>query len=196
MLRSATSSVTVAAACVRSTSLAILPCYSSLHDGVANHTQRRSLHTSAAPFTYTRLCRFDLRQHEMEKRRLRELEKAGIDPNDEDAEPWIAPEEQQRIDEEEEQRRAELEEQRKAMLQKRAEEDEVKKQKFKEFRARQISMSRHRKEEMAEKKEEARQHRRETHQRVVGDEDGEGAAGAEGGDVPSATDDASSTEKK
>ncbi|KPI88453.1 hypothetical protein ABL78_2466 [Leptomonas seymouri] len=103
----------------------------------------------------------------MEKRRARDLEKAGIDPNDVDDEPWVAPEEQQRLDEEEEQRRAELEEQRKAFLQKRAEEDALKRKRFKEFRAKQISMSRHRKAEVSERKEEARQHRRDQNQRVV-----------------------------
>ncbi|TPP42002.1 hypothetical protein CGC20_27720 [Leishmania donovani] len=35
----------------------------------------------------TRITRFDLRKHEMEKRRLRELEKAGIDPTDDDDAP-------------------------------------------------------------------------------------------------------------
>lgn len=144
-------------------------------------TQRRSLHSAGGVFRSSAVCRFDLRQYQMEKRKAREMEKAGIDPNDEDDRPWIAPEEQQRLDEEEEQRRAELEEQRKALLQKRAEEDSLKRQKFKEFRAKQISMSRNRKVEMAEKKEEARQHRREQNQRVV-EEGAALATAAEGGE--------------
>jgi hypothetical protein len=148
----------------------------------APHVQRRCLH-DVTLFANNRICRFDLRQHEMQKRKNRELEKAGIDPNDD--EPWIAPEEQQRLDEEEEQRRAELEEQRKAVLQKRAEEDALKRQKFKEFRAKQISMSRNRKMEVAEKKEEARQHRREQNQRVISED---GAPELEGDDGGSSAD--------
>ncbi|GET93536.1 hypothetical protein, conserved [Leishmania tarentolae] len=120
------------------------------------------LHHAVGSLGVTRITRFDLRKHEMEKRRLRELEKAGIDLTDDDDAPWIAPEEQQRLDEEEERRRAELEEQRQALLKKRAGEDAVKRQKFKEFRAKQIAMSRHRKEAVAEKKEEARHHRQQT----------------------------------
>ncbi|KAG5465024.1 hypothetical protein LSCM4_00475 [Leishmania orientalis] len=132
----------------------------------------------------TRIVFFDLRKHEMEKRRLRELEKAGIDPGDEDDAPWIAPEEQQRLDEEEEERRAKLEEQRQALMKKRAEEDAVKRQKFKEFRARQISMSRQRKEAVTEKKEEARQHRKQT-SRIEGVDTAEESTGADRGGAES-----------
>lgn len=146
---------------------------------------RRHLHGSGL-CSPTRPARFDLRKHEMEKRRRRELEKAGIDPADESDAPWIAPEEQQRLDEEEEQRRAEMEEQRQAFLKKRAEEDAVKRQKFKEFRAKQIAMSRHRKEALADKKEEARQHRQET-SRVTGAEDDDPAESEEAGTAATAS---------
>ncbi|CAC9551859.1 conserved hypothetical protein [Leishmania infantum JPCM5] len=131
----------------------------------------------------TRITRFDLRKHEMEKRRLRELEKAGIDPTDDDDAPWIAPEEQQRLDEEEERRRAEMEEQRQAFIKKRAEEDAVKRQKFKEFRAKQIAMSRHRKEAAEEKKEEARQHRQQTSRVEVAKEANAAEDGADAKDA-------------
>lgn len=121
----------------------------------------------------------------MEKRRLRELEKAGINPDDDD-EPWIAPEEQQRLDEEEQARQAEEEQRRQEFLAKRAEEDAVKRMKFKEFRAKQVSMSRHRKEAAAGKKS-AHRGPRQGADRVV--EEGakeeaaeEAAAVAEGGD--------------
>ncbi|CBZ26299.1 conserved hypothetical protein [Leishmania mexicana MHOM/GT/2001/U1103] len=142
------------------------------------------LHHAVGLLGRTRITRFDLRKHEMEKRRLRELEKAGINPTDDDDAPWIAPEEQQRLDEEEERRRAEMEEQRQAFMKKRAEEDAVKRQKFKEFRAKQIAMSRHRKETAAEKKEEARQHRQQT-SRVEGTE--EVNAAADGADANGAS---------
>ncbi|KAG5490597.1 hypothetical protein JKF63_00718 [Porcisia hertigi] len=142
------------------------------------------LYHTGGLFARTPLVRFDLRKHEMEKRRRRELEKAGIDPADDDDAPWIAPEEQQRLEEEEEQQRAEKEAQRQAFLKKRAEEEIVKRQKFKEFRARQIAMSRQRKESMAEKKEEGRQHRQRTSRvETLEDEPAEdGLSAAVGGD--------------
>ncbi|KAG5464292.1 hypothetical protein LSCM1_00473 [Leishmania martiniquensis] len=127
-------------------------------------------HHTGCPLSCTRIVLFDLRKHEMEKRRLRDLEKAGIDLADDDEAPWIAPEEQQRLDEEEEERRAKLEEQRQVLMKKRTEEDAAKRQKFKEFRARQIAMSRQRKEAATEKKEEARRHRKQT-SRVEGIEE-------------------------
>ncbi|KEG14611.1 hypothetical protein DQ04_00381160 [Trypanosoma grayi] len=98
---------------------------------------------------YTPIARFDIKQYEKEKRRRRELEKAGIDADADDDEPWIAPEEQQRIDEEEELRRAEEAERVKEMLRRRDQEDAEKRKKFKEFRARQLAMSRNRKEAQA-----------------------------------------------
>lgn len=107
---------------------------------------------SRRTFSTTAALHFSVRKHEMEKRRLRELERAGIDPNDDDNEPWIAPEEQQRLVEEEEARQAEEEERRKEFLAKRAEEDTAKRQKFKEFRAKQIAMSRSRKEAAKEQR--------------------------------------------
>jgi hypothetical protein len=91
---------------------------------------------------------FNLKQHEMEKRRRRELEKAGIDPDD-DA-PWIAPEEQQRIDDEAAQRKAEENERVKKLLAERDKEDAEKRKKFKEFRAKQLKMSKDRKQSAAE----------------------------------------------
>ncbi|KPA81494.1 putative mitochondrial hypothetical protein [Leptomonas pyrrhocoris] len=196
LLRPSASRAAVATACVCSTLLhnSYLDA-SCVLTGLPHQTPRRCLH-SAAVFFSTSTCRFDLRQHEMEKRRARDLEKAGIDPRDADDEPWIAPEEQQRLDEEEEQRRAELEEQRKAFLEKRAEEDAVKRQRFKEFRAKQISMSRQRKAELAEKKEEARQHRRERGGRVLGDEAATAEDGAEVISNGDAGDGASTTSTK
>ncbi|KAH9578013.1 hypothetical protein LSM04_002575 [Trypanosoma melophagium] len=104
----------------------------------------------------TPVLRFDIRQHEMERRRRRELEKAGIDINNDDDEPWIAPEEQQRMDEEEAKRAAEEAERVKEMMRRREEEDLEKRKKFKEFRARQLAMSRRRKEANAA----AKQHKR------------------------------------
>lgn len=112
---------------------------------------------------------FNLREHELERRRLRELEKAGIDPNDDS--PWIAPEEEQRIAEEDERRKAEEAEKVKAMLEKRAAEDAEKKLKFKEFRAKQIAMSRKRKEENAERKEEKKARAAEEVGREIGEAD-------------------------
>lgn len=183
--------VTTTSTCVRSGFLtSTSSSLSRAHYESSLQTQLRSLH-GGAPLAATPVCRFDLRKHEMEKRKKRDMEKAGIDPNDDDDGPWIAPEEQQRLDEEEEQRRAELEEARKAFLQKRAEEDAEKRQKFKEFRAKQIAMSRTRKMETAEKKEEARQHRDEQHQRVVGDD----GAAATGGSAEEAAEGEAAAEK-
>ncbi|EPY35669.1 hypothetical protein STCU_01005 [Strigomonas culicis] len=98
----------------------------------------------------TAIRRFDLKKHEMEKRRLRELEKAGIDPDDD--EPWVAPEEQARLDDEEAARQAEEEARLRAYLAKRDEEDAKKREKFKQFRARQVAMSKQRKKANAERK--------------------------------------------
>jgi hypothetical protein len=112
---------------------------------------------------------FDLKQHELERRRRRELEKAGIDPDDDT--PWIAPEEEQRIAEEDERRKAEQDLLVKAMLEKRAAEDAEKKLKFKEFRAKQVAMSRQRKEESAANKEAKKNNSREIVEDVVEDPD-------------------------
>jgi hypothetical protein len=112
---------------------------------------------------------FDLKQHELERRRRRELEKAGIDPDDDT--PWIAPEEEQRIAEEDERRKAEQDMLVKAMLEKRAAEDAEKKLKFKEFRAKQVAMSRQRKEESAANKEAKKNNSREIVEESVEDPD-------------------------
>ncbi|KAG8348723.1 hypothetical protein TRVL_00456 [Trypanosoma vivax] len=87
--------------------------------------------------------RFDIKKYEMEKRRRRELERAGIDEDD-DA-PWVAPEEQERIDQEAEMRAKEEAERVQQMLERRAKEDIEKRKKFREFRAQQLAMSRNRK---------------------------------------------------
>ncbi|RNF12864.1 hypothetical protein TraAM80_00021 [Trypanosoma rangeli] len=108
----------------------------------------------------TAIVRFDMKKYEMERRRRRELEKAGIDPDDDGDAPWIAPEEQQRLDEEEERRRAEEAERVKEMLERRAQEDIEKRKKFREFRARQLAMSRNRKEANAAVKRHDRREQR------------------------------------
>lgn len=94
---------------------------------------------------------FNMKQHEMEKRRKRELERAGIKEDDDDA-PWVAPEEQQRLDEEAEQRKAEQAVLMKKIMEERAVLDAEKKAKLKEFRAKQLAMSKRRKEASAEAK--------------------------------------------
>ncbi|CAJ1012938.1 hypothetical protein Q4I28_008251 [Leishmania naiffi] len=157
----ARTTVAVGSALVDQALMSPSPASSLPHNYSGMSAQCRLRHSSGL-FACGRIVRFDLRKHEMEKRRLRELEKAGINPTDDEDAPWIAPEEQQRLDEAEEQRRAEMEEQRQGLMKKRAEEDAVRRRKFKEFRAKQIAMSRHRKETMAEKKEETRQHRQQT----------------------------------
>ncbi|CUG72518.1 Hypothetical protein, putative [Bodo saltans] len=101
--------------------------------GAASHH-----HHSSSSLQCSVRC-FNLKEHEMERRRRRELEKAGIDPDDDT--PWIAPEEEQRIAEEDERRKAEQEVLVAAMLEKRAAEDAEKKLKFKQFRAKQVAMS-------------------------------------------------------
>lgn len=131
----------------------VLSCSSAAATGLTHLTKTVTSRRAFAAFTS--VCHFDLRAYEIEKRRRRDLEKAGIDPDDD--EPWIAPEEQQRIDEEDAARRAEEEELRKQFLSKRAEDDAIKRQRFKEFRARQIAISRNRKDASAEKKERRKQ---------------------------------------
>ncbi|PWU97818.1 hypothetical protein C4B63_14g178 [Trypanosoma cruzi] len=130
----------------------------------------------------TPIVRFDMKKYEMERRRRRELEKAGIDVDEENDEPWIAPEEQQRLDDEEERRRADEAERVKEMLNRRAQEDIEKRKKFKEFRARQLAMSRRRKEANAA----AKRHERRD-QRLVEEEEEEldetGASDANASDV-------------
>lgn len=133
-------------------------------------------------YNQTGILRFDVKSHAMEKRRRRELEKAGIDPDVEEELPWIAPEEQQRIDEEEAARKACEEERRKEFLAKRASEDEMKRKRFKEFRARQIAMSQNRKEEQASRKEELRAQRGGS---AAAEEEGEEVAG----EAPAQTED-------
>lgn len=96
---------------------------------------------------------FNVRDHEREKRRLRELERAGVDPND-DA-PWIAPEEEQRLAEEDEQRKAEQAEALKKILAEREKQDAERKTRMKEFRAKQIAMSKKRKDDAAKKSAES-----------------------------------------
>ncbi|RNF14657.1 uncharacterized protein Tco025E_05733 [Trypanosoma conorhini] len=108
----------------------------------------------------TPIVRFDIKKYEMEKRRRRELEKAGIDVDEGDEAPWIAPEEQQRLDDEEGRRRAEEAERVKGMMERRAQEDIEKRKKFREFRARQLAMSRTRKEANAAAKRHDRREKR------------------------------------
>ncbi|ORC90378.1 uncharacterized protein TM35_000081760 [Trypanosoma theileri] len=129
----------------------------------------------------TPVVRFDIRQHEMEKRRRRELERAGIDVDNDDDEPWIAPEEQQRLDEEEAKRAAEEAERVKEMMKRREEEDMEKRKKFKEFRARQLAMSRNRKEANIAAKHQKRADSR-VIEEVIDDTDGS-TNKAEGGEI-------------
>ncbi|CBH16101.1 hypothetical protein, conserved [Trypanosoma brucei gambiense DAL972] len=103
----------------------------------------------------THVLQFDMKQYEMEKRRKREMERAGVSDDEDDA-PWIAPEEQQRIDEEQQQRDKEEAERVREMLERREQEDIIKRKKFKEFRAKQLAMSKNRKEAAAAAKQQQR----------------------------------------
>ena len=94
---------------------------------------------------------FNLRQQKIEERRLRELERAGIDPNDDT--PWLAPEEIQRLSEEEEQKKAEQAEALKKLMEERSKQDVLRRQKMKEFRAKQIAANRQRKVEASSSSE-------------------------------------------
>jgi hypothetical protein len=85
---------------------------------------------------------FNLKQHEQEKRKRKEEERLGIADGDE---PWILPEEQQRIDEEAAERERERQEKLKAHLAEMEEQEKERRAKFKEFRAKQIAMSKKRK---------------------------------------------------
>ena len=124
----------------RSSSLRTLCCLAPNNVAALSGTGLVSFHT-------TLLHRFNLKQHELEKRRLRELERAGIDPNDD--EPWIAPEEQERIDEEAAQRKMEEQERIKKMLEERDKDELEKKKKLKEFRAKQLKISEERRKQAA-----------------------------------------------
>nr|CCC94080.1 unnamed protein product [Trypanosoma congolense IL3000] len=106
-------------------------------------------------FCSTYATRFNIKQYEMEKRKKRELERAGINEDDDD-EPWIAPEEQQRVEEEQQLRDKEEADRVREMLERRAQEDIVKRKMFREFRAKQLAMSRQRKEAAAATKQRSR----------------------------------------
>jgi len=83
---------------------------------------------------------FNIKQHEMEKRRRRELERAGIDPDDDT--PWVDEQTQAEMDEAAANKKREEEERARAMMETRDKEDAIKRQKFKEFRAQQLKQSR------------------------------------------------------
>ncbi|CCW69873.1 unnamed protein product [Phytomonas sp. Hart1] len=118
---------------------------------------RRFLSTRGGIVYPSTLLRFDIKKHEMEKRRMRELAKASsssiVDHEDDEDDSFISPEEQHRREEEEKQSRLEEERIRTQLLEKRSIEEAEKRRRFMEFRARQIEMSHKRKETTAAKKE-------------------------------------------
>jgi uncharacterized protein YaiL (DUF2058 family) len=94
------------------------------------------------PFvTATPLRRFDFKQQELEKRRRRQLERAGVRVDDDDDEPWVLPEEQQRIDEADAATKAADEERVRDLLAARQLADRQKQKDFRKFRAVQLKRS-------------------------------------------------------
>lgn len=107
--------------------------------------------STATPYTATPVSPattsvrfFDLKKYKLEKKRRRDAELRGENPDeeeDEDALPWANEEEQKRMSEEEEARKNELEELTKKMMEERDAEAKLKRQNFKKWRAEQKAKS-------------------------------------------------------
>jgi colicin import membrane protein len=83
---------------------------------------------------------FDMKRAMLEKQRKRELERAGIDGNEDDG-PWVDPAEQARLDAEAEARRKEQEAAMARRLAERDAADTAKRADFKKWRAKQLARS-------------------------------------------------------